>query len=190
MVPLRTKGSSSSQGRGGAQSWGGKTEREDDAGPGSSLGLRSRPAAWPLGPRGPFRLRFQGHVGRTFARGLFPLDPWSGMSQDQGNMIHLPGLPGIKLISLGSNPLPRTRPLWARFCLGVCAGICFCVLAPQSSSFPPRACPPRGPSNRAFPSAGGARWLRRWTRVGPADRRSRGEAGWRAGGGELWAGLL
>lgn len=110
MVPLRTKGSSSSQGRGGAQSWGGKAEGEDDAGPGSSLGLRSWPAAWPLGPHGPFRLRFQGHVGRTFARGIFPLDPWSGMSQDQGNMIHLPGLPGTKLISPGPNRLPRPGP--------------------------------------------------------------------------------
>lgn len=66
-------------------------------------------------------------------------------------------LPSTKLTSprpypfLGTGPLGRVLP-------GYVQGERFCEQAPQRSDFPQCACPPGGPSNQAFPSAGGARW--------------------------------
>lgn len=66
-------------------------------------------------------------------------------------------LPSTKLTSprpypfLGTGPLGRVLP-------GYVQGKRFCGQATQRSDFPQCACPPGGPWNRAFPSAGGARW--------------------------------
>lgn len=97
VVPRRAEGSGSPPGRGGAGGWGGWAESEDSAGAGPVLGVpRGRPAAWPLGSRGPSRRRSPGYLGRVSAPELFTVDPWGGMSQSLGNPTHLPRLPGTK----------------------------------------------------------------------------------------------
>lgn len=97
-------------------------------------------------------------------------------------------LPSTKLTSprpypfLGTGPLGRVLP-------GYVQGERFCEQAPQRSDFPQYACPPGGPSNQAFPSAGGARWPGgglEWGR--PAGQNKPRETGWPAA--ELWAGCL
>lgn len=157
---------------------------EETARPGPSSGQRGRPAAWPLGPRSPLRRRFLGHLGRVFARRLFPLNPWRGMSRDQRNPTHLPRL--LKSPARAPIPCPGPGPLG-------------------------RALPGRVQGNASMCAGAAALWLpslrvssrtplrpslsfRRIARVGVASGAGRPgeprEAGGRARGGELWAGCL
>lgn len=121
--------------------------------------LRVCPAAWwPLDPRGPIRQCFPDTLVQ-FLHWRFSA-PFGTLGRDVSELKESDSpswLPSTKLTSprpypfLGTGPLGRVLP-------GYVQGKRFCEQATQRSDFPQCACPPGGPWNQAFPSAGGARW--------------------------------
>lgn len=99
------------------------------------------------------------HLGPIFALEIFtPPPPFGTLGRDVSELEESDSpswLPSTKLTSPRPYPFLGTGPL-GRILPGYVQGERFCEQAPQRSDFPQCACPPGGPSNQAFPSAGGA----------------------------------